>query len=201
MVQNAADTLRIVADFVFPNQPRLEAAPLPSLQRVRRVRPENPIPHHEERLREVALTACELVMDVVVCRVVAEHGVERIPRQHEAAVIVDPLDGGHREEEGRSSGRHARDEVCHCPRQGLGDDPVHRVVVLRGERVRRHHAVVPGVELAVQLPVGVHVPVDEVLPRIEDEHRDEELLCEYEKRMQRACGGGRSSSDLSAIAC
>lgn len=82
-----------------------ESTILPLHHSVRHVSPHYLIPCHEEGLREVALVAGELVMDVMVRRVVPEQDVERVPRKHQPAVVVDPLDGGEGEEE---SGRRLR---------------------------------------------------------------------------------------------
>lgn len=151
----------------------LEAAavvPLPRGDGVAGVRAEQTVPDHEERLREVAPAAAELVVHVVVGRVVGERGVQRVPGHQEAAVVVDPLDGGEREEEGRGAGGQARGEVRGGAGERLREHAVHGVAVLRRERVGGHDAVVPRVEPTVHVPARVHQPVREVLPRVQHEH-------------------------------
>jgi hypothetical protein len=149
----------------------------------RGVRAEDPVPDHEEGLREVAPPAAALVVHVVVRRVVGERRVQRVPRRRDAAVVVHALDGGEYEE-GRGGARgHARGQVRRRARQRLREHTVDGVPVLRRERVGRGHAVVPRVEPAVHVRAGVHQPVHEVLPRVQHQHghaepprRDQERL-------------------------
>lgn len=49
------------------------------------------------------------------------------------------------------------------------------MVVLRGIGVRGHNSVMPRVHMVVEVAVGVHVAVHEILPCVKDEHGDYKL--------------------------
>ena len=67
----------------------------------------NSVPCNKERLREVVLVAVQLMMDVMVCAVVAKDPMEDIPRETKTTVIINALDGGKGEEENGSPRSHS----------------------------------------------------------------------------------------------
>lgn len=63
------------------------------------------------------------------------------------------------------------------------------MVILAPKGIGDDQPVVPGVDVPVQELVEVHVPVPQVLPRIDNEHADEELLHNYNDRSLNFWGG------------
>jgi hypothetical protein len=184
VVRRQPKTIKILLHLTTLEGLDLEAAAVPLSERVRRVCAEQAVPDHEEGLGEVAAAAAALVVHVVVGGVVAERGVERVPRRGDAAVVVDALDGGE-DEEGRGDARgHAGGQVGRGARQRLREHGVHGVAVLRRVRVGRRHAVVPRVEPPVHVRDGVHEPVHEVLPRVQHQHRHAEPRRRHQERLR-----------------
>jgi hypothetical protein len=144
----------------------LKATARPLLQHVRHMRAEELVPGDKEGLRKVEPAAAQLVVHVVVRRVVPEEEMEQVPRQPEAAVVVDALDGAEREEEDGGARRHAGDDEGQRPAERVEQQALDGVVVLRAERVGHDEAVVPRVDVPVEEAVQVHVPMPRVLPPV-----------------------------------
>ena len=166
------------------------------------VRPEDLVPRHEEGLREVEPAAAQLVVHVVVRRVVPEAEVEHVPRQPETAMVVHALHRAEREEEDGGARRHAGGEEGERAAERVEEEALGGVVVLRAERVGHDEVVVPRVDVPVQEPVQVHVPVPRVLPPVQHGHGHRELPCQLQERRRRAAAHAilrRRRRDAAAI--
>lgn len=152
------------------------------LECVRHESPQDLIPRNEEWLREVVFVPVELMVDIMIRSVVPEEEVKYVSWQPEAAVVVDSLHGREGEEEDGRPRRHAGGHERECAAHGVQQKALDRVVVLAAEGVGDDEAVVPGVDVAVQKLVDVHVPMPKVLPCIDHKHPDKELLCNHNGR-------------------
>uniref|UniRef100_A0A8R7UZM9 Uncharacterized protein n=1 Tax=Triticum urartu TaxID=4572 RepID=A0A8R7UZM9_TRIUA len=143
------------------------------------------------------------MVDVVVRRVVPEAEAEHVPRQPQAAVVVHALDGTEREEEDGDTGRHTGGEEGERPADGVEEEALHGVVVLRAEGVGHDQAVVPRVDVPVQELVEVHASVPRVLPPVQhghahrDLHRYRQARCPG--RPLRCFAGGRRGAFASKL--
>lgn len=104
------------------------------------------IPENEEWLGKVVLDAPALVMDVMVRGIVRCDFLQGIPREGIAAMVIDCLDGGHREEPhaltvGQSSGQEP-----HASASCVEKETLHRMVVQSTKGVRNIKAMVTGME-------------------------------------------------------
>lgn len=105
--------------FPPPSWPSLKPTFLSFDQAIWHVRPQDMIPNREKRLRIIILETLQLVVYVMICCIILKEQVKDIPRQPEAAVIVDRFDHCKAEEKDSSTGRHARDQK--------GEDPTDSV--------------------------------------------------------------------------
>ena len=97
---------------------------------------------------------------IVICRVVPAG------QQRQAAVVVNDLDGAEREEEDGSPRRHVGHQEGGSATDSVSDEALDGVSVQGSEGVGHHETVVPRVDVPVQEPVQVHVPMPCVLPPI-----------------------------------
>lgn len=102
--------------------------------------------------------------------VILETEMEDIPRQAEAAVVVDRLDHRKAEEDRGRSRRHPRYEKRDGPPKGVQQKALQGVVVESSDGVGDDQPVMLGVHVAVEELVLVHVAVHEVLPRVHHQH-------------------------------
>jgi len=105
--------------FPPPSWSSLKPAFLSFDQAVRHVRPQNMIPNWEKRLRIIILETLQLVVYVMICCIILKEQVKDVPRQPEAAVIINRLDHCKAEEKDSSAGCHARYQK--------GEDPTNSV--------------------------------------------------------------------------
>jgi hypothetical protein len=90
-------------------------------------------------------------------------------------VVVHALHRAQGEEVYRGLRRHAGDGEGDRAADRAEEQAFDGVVVLRAEGVGHHEAVVPRVDVPVQEPVQVHVPVPGVLPPVQHHHANQEL--------------------------
>lgn len=96
---------------------------------------------------EVVLDPPCLVVDVVVCRVVAGEDLEGVPGEVVAAVVVHSLDGRQTEEESPLAKGHAGDQEGEARAEGVEKEALEGVVVQRAVCVGDVKAVVSRVKL------------------------------------------------------
>lgn len=77
------------------------------------------VPEGEEGLREVGLDAPTLVVNVMVCSIVASNVLQWIPRQCVSAVVVNSFDGRADEEENPLFHAHIGNLVCYPSTQRI----------------------------------------------------------------------------------
>lgn len=136
--------------------------------------PKKPVPYRQERLRIVVSCTLGLMMNVMISRIVVEENMEDITGKPESTVIIDGFDHGETEEEDGCPSSHPGDKE--------GDGPTDVVkqtlkwMIIEGtECERNNQSVMLRVDTAIQKLVVMHIAVNEVLPRVHDEHGDDEL--------------------------
>jgi hypothetical protein len=124
--------------------------------------------YSQEWLGKVRLDAVRLMVDIVVIRIVVEECLARVPPDSVPAVVVDSLRRRKGKEHDGLAHGHARCLVRDGRAEGIEDDALERVVVERAKSVGDIETVMDGMNLAVEIGVGVEGPVPPVLPYVHD---------------------------------
>ena len=97
---------------------------------------QNSVPECKEWLTEVGLDSPALVVDIVICGIVACNMLKRIPWQLIATMIVNCLDGGPCEEAHSLTWRHASKLVANAGTYSIKEETLNWVIVQRAVSVR-----------------------------------------------------------------
>lgn len=107
---------------------------------------------------------------VMVKGVVFRDKLQWVPRQPEARMIVDRLNGAKREEPHSLPDTHTSDFESEKGAHSILEEAFKRMIVERAKSIGHIEAMVANVESAVEPGMSVHCPVDEVLPGIDEEY-------------------------------
>ena len=124
---------------------------------------------NEERLTEIVFEAVCLMMNVMIARVVAVHKLQRVPREGEAAVVVNCLGGGEGEKESSLSHGHASQGFCKSSSEGVEKETLEGMIVQRAVCVGNGEAMVYRMDVFVQKFIDVEEAMEEVLPGVNNE--------------------------------
>jgi hypothetical protein len=103
---------------------------------------EDLIPDGEEGLREVGLDSPCLMMDVVVCGIVAGDELQRVPREVVATVVVHSLHSGEAEEECALADAHSHGFERSAGSEGVKKESLNWMVVQSAIGIRHVEPVV-----------------------------------------------------------